>query len=145
MPRPTYPQYIKWAQDTLDVRVHSNIVVEAMPVPFVRGVVARARVPAGKPLISVPRTSLLSLQCMDGHPIEPIMAHYGDMDLREDDILALMLLHEKHIAVSGGAGARRGAARTPPAPRRARAPSGCSTSRCCRRRSTRCTSSRGTR
>lgn len=116
VPRPTYPQYIKWAQETLDVRVHSNIVVEEMPAPFVRGVVARSRVPAGKPLISVPRASLLSLMTLDGHAIEPIMERYADMELREDDLLALMLLHEKHIAVRTPAPPQRRPACTRPTP-----------------------------
>jgi len=96
---PSYPEYIAWAQKTLDVRVHSNIVVEDMPPPYYRGVVARSRIPAGKPLVSVPLGSLLSIQTMDGHPIESIMEKFEDLDLREDDMLALMLLFEKHIAV----------------------------------------------
>ncbi len=99
-PVPSYPEYIAWAQDTLSVRVHSNIVVEEMPPPYYRGVVARSRIPAGKPLVSVPLGSLLSIQTMDGHPIESVMEKFEELDLREDDMLALMLLYEKHIAVS---------------------------------------------
>lgn len=99
-PVPSYPEYIAWAQDKLGVRVHSNIVVEDMPPPYYRGVVARSRIPAGKPLVSVPLGSLLSIQTMDGHPIESIMEKYEELELREDDMLALMLLFEKHIAVS---------------------------------------------
>ena len=99
-PVPSYPEYISWAQEKLGVRVHSNIVVEDMPAPYYRGVVARSRIPAGKPLVSVPLGSLLSIQTMDGHPIESIMEKYEELDLREDDMLALMLLYEKHLAVS---------------------------------------------
>ena len=81
------------------MRVHSNVAIEHMPAPYGRGVVARSRVPAGKPLVSVPRSSLLTLQSLVGHPVEPIMAHAAEMDVREDDLLAIMLLYEKHIAV----------------------------------------------
>jgi hypothetical protein len=52
-------------------------------------------------VMTVPAAMLLSVRTLTetAHPLQPVLAYVRELDMREDDILALLLIYEKFVRV----------------------------------------------
>ncbi len=97
---PPWSEYRAWAEAS-GIRLFSEIEVANLPEPFGRGVVAKEDVPAGRVVMTIPTSVLLSVHTIEdpSHPLHPMLALREELELREDDIIACTLMFEKAVAV----------------------------------------------
>ena len=86
--------YLSWAQTSLGITLHHPITIASLP-GHERAIRCINDIPADSKIMSVPFTSLLTTTCAKGTPLEPLMD-----DCREDDMLVMLLLCEKHEVTS---------------------------------------------
>jgi histone-lysine N-methyltransferase SETD3 len=83
--------YKRWAKNDMGISLLDDLHIRELPGDE-RGIFCQQPVPANSVLISIPFDSLLSSRSVRDSPLKKL----ADMDLREDDLLSVMLLHEVH-------------------------------------------------
>ena len=92
--------YEAWLESA-GVRFQSAVAIADLPAPYYRGLVAKEDVPANKAVFSIPQSLLLTIYTMNdvSYPLAPVLGLSKELELREDDILAITLIYEKVVRV----------------------------------------------
>ena len=86
--------YATWAKDELGVEVDPRLEIRELEGDDERGIYVKDKaIPPQSTLARVPFSSLLTIEQL---PRFPILSKVAKLLTREDDILALMLIHERH-------------------------------------------------
>ncbi len=97
---PDWASYKEWATSQ-GIRLLCDVDVCQLPDPYDRGLVAGEDIAANKVVLTVPQALLLTIHTANtvGYPLNPVLDLSKELELREDDILALTLIYEKFVRV----------------------------------------------